>query len=674
VEGNVQLRNASPQIFVDGRPTILTLDQIPADNIEKVELITNPSAKFDAASTGGIINIVLKKNRRVGLNGTASVSGGSPDILSGNLTLNMRQGKFNVFGSGNYNQSGGRAAGQTFRTNKRNGLVENYFNQFSWNDRMRKFRSMRFGFDYFLDNRNTITITQNFVNGKFTNNEDQNQEYLNNLQVLERTGIRFSEGRNGFNRSGTQFIYTHKFGNPGQQLTADANYNTGRGDNLTNIINSYSNANGTSYAEPNRVRNNGKNENDQLTVQVDYVNPIGENKKLETGVRTFIQNNTSIFNAFAMAQTGEETKLPLSNHYKFREVVNAFYMTFSNKINKFTYQAGFRAETSKFDGELVDRGQKFGYKYPAKLANIWDALFPSLFLTQAIGDREDIQVNYSRRIRRPNFWQLNPFLDINDPVNLRQGNPALRPEFTNSFEVNYSKTYSGGNFLGSIFYRNTVGDITQYSDTLTAEQYRQLNNAAVDPNAILNTFINTKSQNRLGVDLTLQQKITKNFDIVPNVNFQYRKVNANVNDIDLSNEGFSWETKLIANYKIEAPNSWLFKNLGFQATGEYESPEVIPQGRRKEQYSVDFAMRKDMLKNNAGTLTFSINDVFNTNRFGTIYDTENFYQDSYRRWNVRSFRLTFTYKFGSNNFSLFKRSGPTERGDNDDDGGNEGTP
>jgi outer membrane receptor protein involved in Fe transport len=667
VEGNVQLRNASPQIFVDGRPTILTLDQIPADNIEKVELITNPSAKFDAASSGGIINVVLKKNRRVGLNGTASISAGSPSILAGNLNLNLRQGKFNFFVSGNYNKSGGRADGKTFRQNKSNGVVDNYFNQYSWNDRMRKFRSVRFGFDYFIDNRNTLTITQNIVKGTFTNNEDQNQEYLDNLGILERTGIRYSDGSNGFDRSGTQFIFTHKFAKTGQQLSADVNYNSGSGDNQTNIVNYYNNADGTQYAQPNRVRNSGNNESDQLTVQLDYVNPIGENKKFETGVRTFVENNTSIFNAYSLGQGGGETKLPLSNNYKFRQVINAFYMTFSNKINKFTYQAGLRAEMSDFDGELVDRAQKFGYSYPEKLKNIWDALFPSLFLTQTIGDREDIQVNYTRRIRRPNFWQLNPFIDINDPVNLRQGNPALRPEFTNSFEVNYNKTYTGGNFLGAIYYRNTLGDITQYSDTITAAQYQELNNAAVDPNAILNTFINASSQNRLGLDLTLSQKIARNLEIVPNLNMQYSKVNARVNDLNLSNEGFNWEAKLITNYKIEAPKSWLFKNLSFQVTGEYESPEVIPQGKRKEQYSVDFALRKDFLKNNAGTLTFSMNDVFNTRRFGTIYDTENFYQDSYRRWNVRSFRVTFSYKFGSSNFSLFKRNGRPERDDNRDD-------
>lgn len=664
VEGNVQLRNSAPQIFVDGRPTILTLDQIPADNIEKVELITNPSARFDAASSGGIINVVLKKNKRLGMNGTASVSAGYPNIFATNLNLNLRQGKFNFFVSGSHNQSGGRADAKTFRQNKQNGVIQNYFNQFSFNDRRRRFNSVRFGFDYFIDNRNTLTITQNLVKGRFTNQEDQEQEYLNSLQQLERTGVRFAQGNNAFNRSGTQLIFTHKFAQQGHQLSADANFNSGSGNNFSAIINSYYNPDGTAFTVPNRVQNFGSNDNDQLTVQVDYVNPISENKKIEAGLRSFTQNNTNIFDAFSLTETGSRTKLPLSNHYKYKEMVHAAYVTFSNKINRFSYQAGLRAEASEFTGEIVNRQQEFGYKYPNDISNIWDALFPSLFLTQALTDDEDIQVNYSRRIRRPNFWQLNPFIDINDPVNLRQGNPTLRPEFTNSFEVNYNKNMEGGNFLASLFYRNTTGDITQYSDTISDVQYQELNNAAVDPNAILNTFINSRNQNRLGVDLTLQKTLFKNFEITPNINFQYRKVNADVNNLNLSNEGFTWEAQMMVNYRLEAPNSWLFKNLGFQVNGEYESPEVIPQGRRKEQYSIDLAFRKDLLKDNKGTITLSVNDVFNTNRFGTIYDTDNFYQDSYSRWNVRSFRLTFSYKFGSANFNLFK---PADKGRNSDD-------
>lgn len=664
VEGNVQLRSSTPQIFVDGRPTILTLDQIPADNIERVELITNPSARFDAASTGGIINVVLKRNKRVGLNGVASIGAGAPDVLTGNLSLNARQGKFNFFVSGNYNQSGGKAEGRAYRQNKRGGLVTDYFNRFSTNDRLRRFGSARFGLDYFMDNRNTFSITQNIVNGKFSSDETQRQEYLDINRTLTQLGSRFSENESNFKRYNTQFNFTHKFPENGKELSANINYNYGSGGSNSFITNSFAKPDGTSNGTPAQIRNVGSNDNDQVTFQVDFVNPQGEDAKFEAGVRSYINKQKSLFSSFAL-NNGVETKLSLSNNYAFEEMVNALYATYSNQWKGWRYQAGLRAEHSQFDGELVDSAQKFGYEYPSTFRNIFDALFPSLFITRSIGDNKEIQVNYTRRIRRPNFWQLNPFIDINDPVNISLGNPLLQPEFTNSIEFNYNQQYNKGNFLGVVYYRNNQRDITRYSDTISKAQYLQLNNAAIDSNAILNTFINANSTNRLGAEFTLQHKFTPNFDITPTIDLQYRKVNADVGTLNLSNEGFSWEGKLIVNYKIETSKPSLFNNLGFQVIGEYESPEVNPQGRNLEQYSVDFALRKDLFAEKRGTLTFALNDVFNTNRFGSIYDTEYFYQDSYSRRNVRNFRITFSYKFGNADFSIFRRSEGGNNGDDD---------
>lgn len=665
VEGNVQLRNAEPQIFVDGRPTILTLDQIPANNIERVELITNPSAKFDAASTGGIINVILKKNKRVGINGIASAGAGYPDILNGNLNLNVREGKVNFFVSGGFNQSGGRAKSQTFRQNKKAGVVQNFFNQNSFNDRLRRFSSVRAGVDYFIDNRNTLSLSQNFVKGKFSNDQTQEQEYLNANEVLERYGDRISDGASDFTRNSTQLYYLHKFPELGKELTATVNYNSGDGNNLTNTFNTFYYPNGTEYSEPAQVKNLGENNSDQLTMQVDYTIPKGENSKIETGARSYINHQLSSFNSFAI-NNNIETKLPLSNNYDYREMVNALYVTYSNKWKGIRYQAGLRAEQSKFDGELLDSAKTFGYQYPNQLKQLFDALFPSLFLTKELNDKAELQLNFSRRIRRPNFWNLNPFIDINDPVNLRQGNPQLKPEFTNSFEVNYSQQYKGGNFLGVVYYRNNQGDITRYSDTISAAQFQQLNNAAVDPNAILNTFINAQFTNRLGAEFTLQHKLGKNFDLTPTINLQYRAVKAEVGDLVLNNKGFSWESKLITNYKIVTERSSLFNQLGFQMIGEYESPEVIPQGKRSARYSVDVAVRKEFLEKNKASFTLSVNDVFNTHRYGTIYDTETFYQDSYGRRNVRNFRLSFTYKFGSTDLSLFRRG--AERGGRSNEG------
>lgn len=662
IDGNVTLRNSQPQVFVDGRPTILTLDQIPAENIDKVELITNPSARYDAASSGGIINIILKKNKRVGLNGIVTVGVGHPKIANGNLNLNLRQGKFNFFLSGGYNQSGGRARSETYRENKVNGVVDNYFNQDSYNDRMRRFFNARFGFDFFIDNRNTISVTQSLGRGRFSYNEEQGQVYLNSSKVMEYYGERDSDGKTKFRRNGTTVNYKHAFPKSGQELTADMTYNYGGRDEKSNIRNLFYLPNGNPYGQGSMVDNVGDDRNNQFTAQVDYVNPISEKSKIEMGLRTFRNYSRSKFDAYSVIGPTPE-KLSLSNNYEYTEKVHAAYLTYSNKINTFGYQLGFRSEVSEFDGLLIDSAYKFGYQYPKKIKNIWDAIFPSVFLSKELGEKDQLQVNYSRRIRRPRFWQINPFIEINDPTNLRQGNPALRPEFINSFELNYSHNYGKGNFLAVLYFRNNPDDITQYSDTITASQYQQLQNAGVDPNAILNTFINAGVTNRYGAEFTLQHKQSEQFEITPTINLQYRTVEARVNDLDLSNEGFNWEAKLMMNYRIAAPKSNLFNKMAFQVMGEYESPRVIPQGKNKPQYSMDLAIRKDFLKNDKATLTFGVNDVFNSRRWGTIYDTETFYQDSYRRWNVRSFRLTFSYKFGDAEFSFGNRNRQSESED-----------
>ena len=473
------------------------------------------------------------------------------------------------------------------------------------------------------------------------------------------------ESNNRSKRYNTQFNFTHKFAEQGKELTANINYNYGNNRENAHILNSFFYPNRSPYSDPARVRNEGRNHNDQYTFQLDFTDPIGQDAKLEMGARSFINNQESFFSSFSV-NNGREVLLPLSNNYAYKERINAAYGSYSNKIKTFAYQAGLRAEYSSFEGELIDSAKTFGYKYPRSFDRFFDALFPSLFLTKEVGENTELQVNYTRRIRRPGFWQLNPFIDINDPVNLRQGNPQLRPEFTNSFEFNYSQNYKGGSFLGVVYYRNNLGDITRYSDTISAAQYSLLNNAAIDPNAVLNTFINARSTNSLGAEFTLQHKIGNNFDLTPSVDLQYRRINADVGMLSLSNEGFTWEGKLTANYKLGPDKPSLWRDMGFQVMGEYESREVTAQGRNLPEYRVDFALRKEFFKDKRASFTFNINDVFNTHRFGNIFDTETFYQESYRRRNVRTFRINLTYKFGKEDFSLGRRS--EERGsDRDDD-------
>jgi outer membrane receptor protein involved in Fe transport len=670
VEGNVEFRNSSPTIFIDGRPTVLTLEQIPADDIDRVELISNPSAKYDASSGGGIVNIILKKNKRKGLNGMVSLTGGLPETFRGSANLNLRQGKLNFFLSGSYSSGNSDAKESSDRKNFKDGIVQDYFNQKSINGRGRAFKSIRGGVDYFIDNRNTITFSQGFVQGNFTNHEAQDQKFLDQNKDLTRYGDRVSDSKHQFTRNSSQIFFTHQYPKTGKKLDVSAQYNYGGSESEDHINNQFFYPDDSEAGLPNVVRNEGDNDDNEFTASVDLVNPINDHTKIETGLRTNIKDYSNIFNTYSLTGGGE-IKLPLSNNYKYLQQIHAAYITYTGMMGSIGYQLGLRGEYSNFDGTLVDSAQKFGYEYPSKLSNIWDALFPSVFLSKKINERDEIQINYSRRVRRPNFWQISPFIDIEDPLNLEKGNPGLRPEFRNSFEFNYSNNYgSNSNFLAALYYRNNMGDITRYSDTLTAEQFAQLHNSAVDPNAILNTYINSQSSNQLGLELTLQQKFS-NLEITPSASLSYRKVNANVNDLNLSNEGFNWRGEVRANYKVKSERSALFRNMSFEFSGEYESPEVLPQGRNLEQFEVDLGLRKDIL-DKKGTITFSVDDLFNTDKHGTVYDTESFYQESFRRWRVRSFRLTFSYKFGNSDFTLFKRHNTGGSGGEDIEGGGPG--
>lgn len=663
INGNVQMRNTSPQIFVDGRPTILTLDQIPADDIERVELMTNPSSKFDASSAGGIINIILKKNKRSGLNGIASIGGGTPEVLNGNLSLNARQQKVNLFVNGNLNQSGGYSKEETYRQNKSEGEVTDYFTQNSRNDRKRRFMSTRFGADYFIDDKNTVTFTQGFTEGKFRNHQTQDQQYLDKTNTLDYTGNRLSDDNFRFFRYSSRLTYDKVFDKPEHKLTADITYNGGTKNSGSFIATNQYNLDGSLHAPVNKVRNGGSGNDNQIVAQVDYTNQMTADKRIEFGGRTYFNRTTSTFGTYSVDQANNETKLPLSNNYKYDETVYAGYFNYANKFKSFKYQVGLRMETSRLDGTMIDSAKSFGYSYPSGFKDLLEAMFPSVFITKQLNESQDLQINYSKRIRRPRWWEVNPFIDINDPMNISVGNPGLAPEYTNSFELNYFTRYKGGSVTAGVYYKNNVRDITEYSDTISTQLYQQLANAGVSPNAIVNTFINAGHTNRWGGEFTVQQKILKELDLTYNLNLQYRKTDAQVGEKSLNNEGFNYNTKFIANYKIAGSRS-IFNNLNFQWVAQYESPQVIPQGKRKEVFVSDFAMRKEFLKNNAAALSFSISDIFNTRKYGSIYDTDAFYQDSYGRWDIRTFRLTFSYKFGKSDFNMFKR--------HDDDGGGNG--
>src|SRR6476661_1690583 len=391
IDGNVTLRNNTPQIFVDGRPTNLTLEQIPADAIESVEIITNPSAKFDASGgTAGILNIVLKKNKRVGYSGNLRFNIDSRAKIGGGGDINIRQNKINFFASGMYMQRKSLSNGVTERQNK---LFSQSKTLQQDNQTMNgAFGFGRAGFDYFIDNRNTITLTESIARGKMDPNSTSNiytdVEGNNSYDSLQQ---RISTSANIFRHSSSQLSFKHNFPRAGREWTADVTYNMVKNENDNTIRSGY-------YALPTMDFNrsydqqqlgNGNNKN--LIVQTDYSNPINDKSKFEMGARASIRTADNLTNYYILNSAGTKTAVTGQNVvYNSKDQVYAAYATYSNRIKNFGYQLGLRAESSNYQGELVGKNQSFNINFPI-------SLFPSVFLSEKVTDNDEFQLNYSRR-------------------------------------------------------------------------------------------------------------------------------------------------------------------------------------------------------------------------------------------------------------------------------------
>jgi outer membrane receptor protein involved in Fe transport len=662
IDGNVTLRNAAPQIFVDGRPSTLTLDQIPADAIQSVEIITNPSAKFDASGGGsGILNIVLKKARKAGYNGNIRANLDSRLKFGAGADFNIRQGKFNFFGNAMMNQ---RKSISTVTSTRTDFLANNYSALLNQNDKpvfKGHFAFARGGFDFFADNRNTFTLAGAIVDGKFNNQDLINIQRDSNFisYSTSETGIRKSTGQFHFHNYGSTLGYKHNFAKGGKEITADANYNYSRNDNNSLYETQFYFMDNNPKGSIQKQQTLGGGTTKFFTTQTDFTNPITEKIKMEMGARASIRNYNSFNdNLFFNPNSSTYVSIPgLYSIYKFKDEVYAAYTTYSQQIKKFSYQVGGRIESSRYTGSLISKGLEFKNKYPF-------SFFPSVFLSQKLTDKQDLQLNYSRKINRPNFFQLIPYIDYSDSLNLSKGNPDLVPEFTNLMELSYQVNLNkGNNLLATVYYRNTDDLITRY-------QYRDKNpNPARTDSVIINSFANANNSYAYGVEVTAKTKITNWWDLTSNVNLYNSKINGNNIETNLESQKVSWFGKLNNSFKIP-------KNYSIQLTGDYQSKTILPSGRgggggggmmfgggqlstangySKPNYGVDIAIKKEFLKNNAASLTLSVNDIFRTKIYRTHAESIYFIQDNSRRRDPQVFRLNFNYRFGKFDVSLFKR-------------------
>lgn len=674
IDGNISIRNASPQIFVDGRPTTLTLDQIPSDQIETIEVITNPSAKYDASGgTAGILNIVLKKTKRVGYSGNIRAGIDQRGKLNGGANINIRQGKFNFFANANIGQRKSISDGTTERSTFRRDTTLSLL-QTDRNIGEGTFMFGRAGFDYFLDNRNTITISGLGVKGDFDNSTESIllvDTLATNYNPQSKT-LRNSNGGFGFRNLGGSLGFVHNFPKTGHQFTTDFNYNKSNNHNRTTVDNLvFDNSQGPQTGTFNQLQT-GNGNNERFTAQADYTNPLSDKSKLEAGIRMNQSKVTSANDLFYKQPDGQFLIQPLlSSKFTYQDRVLAAYLNFSSKIGeKFGYQLGLRAENSNYDGTVtrnekngtggfIAKDESYNIKYPI-------SLFPSVFLSQKLNDKQDFQLNYSRRINRPGFFQLFPYTDYSDSLNLSRGNPNLKPEFTNSFELSYSNNFTRkNNLILSVYYKYTTDLITRYSSL-------DLNPLSGDT-VIVNTFINANSAFVGGFEAISKNSLTPWWDLTANANIYTSKINMDNTNIQTAGQIYSWFGKINNDFKLP-------KNFTLQLSGDYTSKTVLgpggsasnnsggmgrgpmggsvsgsAQGYTMPNYGFDAALKYEFLKAKAASITLSVNDIFKTRKNDAYTNSEYFTQHQVRIRDQQFFRLNFAYRFGKFDAALFKR-------------------
>jgi len=658
-DGNATLRERNAMIYIDGRPTTLNINQIPADQIERIEVISNPGAKFEAAASGGIINIVLKKNKKPGYNGMLMGNIGTQDRYGLTANLNVRENPWNfvTFFSTNITNSN-----QTFGFTKRkdynmptqgNTL---YFDQKNNNWGFFRMIIGRFQADYSLNNRNTIGAAINYVQGKMGGTDNQNFSNLSEDQSINNRGKRTNKQWNDFQNYTGQITWKKTFPREGKELTADMNYNFGGGNTGFNFLTeTWTTINGnTYYLSPVTTTNNGGSGNSMWTFQMDFTDPYRENRKVEAGLRLYYKKSTFVNNIFVQDPlTGSFLKDTFqSNHYAIDDMINAAYVTHTGVLPfNINYNAGLRFEQTYYAGTLLDKNnRRFEYNYPFAPNTFLNTLFPSFYLSRKIGSKHELQFNVSRKIDRPNFFQSMPFVFFSDNRNYRVGNAELKPEFNNIAEINYNFIFSKGNYLSSFYTRYNQQPITNY-------QYPSASN----PSIMVSTFVNGKDQWRYGFENTLKWNITSKWNTMLNIDVFYVLLNSGIlyNQPEKVFTGWSYRAKLNTQYTLP----W---NIQAQLNAFYDAPKRIINGWTRQNYSFDISFSKTYKIQWVFNLTIS--DVLNTRQFGNIIETETFYQEVSRRRETRYVRFSITYLFGKFDTSIFKRFQRGNRGGNQQQG------
>jgi outer membrane receptor protein involved in Fe transport len=625
IDGNVTLRGAGNVMFlIDGKPSALmganyaaVLQQMPASSIEKIEIITNPSAKYKPDGTSGIINIVLKKDKSIGLNGLVSINGGNEKRYNGNVSLNYNPGKINIFGSYSIRQDDRLRYTDDYRVHYiSNPDTINYIHVVSGDSSRPLSHIFRAGADYKINKNNKLGVSGNYNYRSFVRHATSTNLWqdtqLNTSKDYDRSRLD-PEYEKDFELSAN---YIHSFGKEGHDLTV--NYISSNSHEQED--NHYTNTYRVPDNPPSYDNTLIKQEENETQFSMEYSNPISENKKLEAGyLLEMSKSDMDYYGEYLDPFSGlwvEDTAK--SNNFIYKQNIHVLYATYEQDFGKFSFLGGFRAEETFLDENQVTTSTTVNSNY--------FRLYPSLHLTYKLTELHELQLNYSHRIRRPEGDELNPFPEWADPYNLRIGNPYLKPADVHSFEFGYQYKKNNTTFLSTAYYRytyNGMTDITTY----------------MNDSVKLTTRENLASSSSAGLELIFSTSFGKVATLNVSTNTFY-------NTIDASSLGYSNNKSIISWSANMSAGINLSKTTVLQITSNYVGKTLTPQGNQLPTFVMNTGFKQEVLKHKAA-LILTISDVFNSLRNITVIDTPGLYEKIIRRRSARIIYVGFTYSFGN---------------------------
>jgi len=647
VEGNISLRgNDNVRILINGKPSGLVglsgpdaLRQLPAESIERVEVITSPSARYEATGTAGILNIILKREELAGFNGSFILNGGTPTSYGGSASLNWRNKKLNVFTTTSYN-NGNSLGGGVFNSEYFNGdQASTFTNESRDYNRNRERFFINLGAEYFFDDNTSLTLsafTRTSNNG--SNNTTIIEDVDLNGNVLNRLG-RYQDETEEDNSGQFTANFTKKFNDKGHELVIEFQSEKSSEDesDFADNTNVFDQASSTEEKQKRQL------------LQLDYVYPFNENTQFEAGFRGNYSQQDTDYQVFDINGNESTLNTDLTNYLGFTQNVNAAYTQFGKKINQFSYLLGIRMENTKI---VID--QRTADIYKEKKYTDW---FPTLNLSYEFNERENITLGYSRRIRRPRSWSLNPFQSLTSLTFFRQGNPDLDPSYANAFDLGYLKRWDKFTLNGSVYYSTSKQVITRITEA-TGTIVRVSDDPVIDVPALRSTSINLAENNRTGTEFTLTYSPKRQVRISGNFNIFNSETIGTYEDQVLDAEIVSWFARINASFPLPF-------GITTQLRTFYRGPSATAQTESQGILSMSGAINKDLF-NKKGTLSFRASDIFNSRRRKSTTLTENFTNYTEFQWRQPTYIFTFTYRINENNNSR-KRS-QRSNGDGGDGG------